>query len=49
MIKDGVLEEGPCGPKVDSIYGIHLWSYENLGMYVYIIYIFKSWKVTHFI
>jgi amidohydrolase len=26
MIKDGCLEEGPQGPKVDSIYGIHLWS-----------------------
>lgn len=26
MIKDGVLEEGPLGPKVDEIYGIHLWS-----------------------
>jgi amidohydrolase len=26
MIKEGVLEEGPYGPAVDSIYGIHLWS-----------------------
>lgn len=26
MIKDGVLEEGHQGPKVDEIYGIHLWS-----------------------
>ena len=26
MMKDGLLEEGPLGPKVDSIYGIHLWS-----------------------
>jgi len=26
MIKDGVLEEGPLGPCVDEIYGIHLWS-----------------------
>lgn len=26
MIKDGCLEEGIHGPRVDSIYGIHLWS-----------------------
>lgn len=26
MIKDSVLEEGNLGPRVDSIYGIHLWS-----------------------
>lgn len=26
MIKDGVLEDGPFGPSVDAIYGIHLWS-----------------------
>ena len=26
MMKDGVLKEGALGPKVDSIYGIHLWS-----------------------
>ena len=26
MMDDGLLEDGPCGPKVDSIYGIHLWS-----------------------
>eukprot|EP01040_Poterioochromonas_malhamensis_P011295 gene11295-12304_t len=31
MIKDGVLEEGPLGPKVDEIYGIHLWSVSPLG------------------
>jgi metal-dependent amidase/aminoacylase/carboxypeptidase family protein len=31
MIKDGVLEDGPCGPRVDSIYGIHLWSVGELG------------------
>jgi amidohydrolase len=31
MMKDGVLEEGPQGPRVDSIYGIHLWSFEKLG------------------
>lgn len=28
MMDDGVLEEGRCGPKVDAIYGIHLWSCE---------------------
>jgi amidohydrolase len=26
MIKDGCLEDGPQGPRVDSIYGLHLWS-----------------------
>ena len=26
MIKDGCLEEGTFGPKVDSIYGLHIWS-----------------------
>ena len=31
MIKDGVLEEGVLGPRVDSIYGIHLWSFGKLG------------------
>ncbi len=31
MMKDGVLEDGPCGPRVDSIYGLHLWSFANLG------------------
>jgi len=31
MIKDGVLEEGPQGPRVDSIYGLHLWSFARLG------------------
>jgi len=33
MIKDGVLEGGgQLGPRVDEIYGAHLWSYEPLGM-----------------
>lgn len=31
MIKDGCLEEGNLGPKVDEIYGLHLWSVEKLG------------------
>ncbi|CAE7638651.1 cpsA2, partial [Symbiodinium microadriaticum] len=26
MIKDGCLEAGPQGPRVDFIYGLHLWS-----------------------
>lgn len=30
MIKDGCLEDN-LGPYVDQIYGIHLWSYDNLG------------------
>jgi amidohydrolase len=31
MIREGVLNDGPYGPKVDAIYGIHLWSFEALG------------------
>jgi amidohydrolase len=31
MIDDGVLEDGPNGPRVDVIYGIHLWSMNPLG------------------
>ena len=31
MIKDGVLEDGRLGPRVDAIYGIHLRSVANLG------------------
>jgi len=31
MINDGVLDDGPLGPKVDVIYGIHLWSHNPLG------------------
>lgn len=26
MIEDGCLEDGPFGPKVDSVYGLHIWS-----------------------
>jgi amidohydrolase len=26
MIKDGCLEDGKLGPRVDEIYGIHLWT-----------------------
>lgn len=28
MVKDGCLENGPFGPRVDSVYGLHLWSCE---------------------
>lgn len=31
MMKDGLLEEGPQGPRVDSIYGLHLWSFDSVG------------------
>ena len=31
MIKEGVLNSTKFGPKVDSIYGIHLWSFVKLG------------------
>jgi len=27
MIADGVLDEGKFGPKVDEIYGLHVWNY----------------------
>lgn len=30
MIADGCLEDGPQGPRVDSVYGIHLWSRKSL-------------------
>lgn len=26
MIKDGCLEDGKLGPRVDEVYGLHLWS-----------------------
>ena len=26
MIKDGCLEAGSLGPRVDYVYGIHIWS-----------------------
>jgi amidohydrolase len=29
MIKDGCLEDGPMGPNVDEIYGLHLWSCQS--------------------
>lgn len=29
MIKDGCLEEGKLGPRVDEIYGLHLWTCNN--------------------
>jgi amidohydrolase len=32
IIADGCLEEGPFGPAVDSIYGLHIWS----GMVIYL-------------
>lgn len=28
MIQDGCLDDGPQGPYVDFIYGLHLWSCE---------------------
>ena len=31
MIKEGVLD-GKIGPAVDEIYGIHIWSFYNLGV-----------------
>lgn len=31
MVAEGVLEEGPLGPRVACVYGLHLWSYEPLG------------------
>lgn len=31
MIKDGVLENGALGPRVDAMYGIHIWSVGALG------------------
>ena len=31
MIKDGVLADGPFGPAVDIVYGLHLWSYQSTG------------------
>ena len=31
MIKEGVLNSTKFGPKVDCIYGIHLWSFSKLG------------------
>ncbi len=34
MIKDGVLEDGSQGPRVDVIYGIHIWSYGDVGSIV---------------
>ena len=32
MIKDGVLEEGRLGPRVDMIYGLHVWSLNPVGV-----------------
>ncbi len=31
MIQDGVLSDGKFGPKVDEIFGLHLWNYMNVG------------------
>ena len=30
MLKDGVFEEGRLGPRVDFVYGLHLWSFDAL-------------------
>ena len=32
MISDGILDDGPFGPRVDFVYGIHLWSFEPFGV-----------------
>jgi metal-dependent amidase/aminoacylase/carboxypeptidase family protein len=32
MINEGVLEEGRLGPRVDAVYGIHLWSPRAVGV-----------------
>lgn len=32
MIKDGVLEEGPQGPRVDAIYGLHQWACKSITL-----------------
>ena len=37
MIKAGCLEEGSLGPRVDQVYGIHIWSCKY--SVVYIIYV----------
>ena len=29
MIKDGILDDGMYGPRVDLLYGLHLWAFEN--------------------
>ena len=31
MIREGVLEAGAHGPRVDEVYGAHLWTYQALG------------------
>jgi amidohydrolase len=31
MIEEGVLEDGKHGPKVDEVYGLHLWNYDKFG------------------
>jgi amidohydrolase len=31
MIKDGVLDEGAWGPRVDAVFGAHLWSFGKVG------------------
>lgn len=31
MIKDGCLEDGKLGPRVDAVYGVHLWTPVPLG------------------
>lgn len=42
MISDGVLEEGSTGPRVDEIYGIHIWSCKNSLFLILLILFYNS-------
>lgn len=43
MIKDGVLDGERLGPRVDEIYGLHIWS---CAYFVSIVSVFNSFKVA---